>query len=50
MNSLKMKYTLVPAEIEGPLQDVTQSLKRVEAKVDETLPSGPFGDDFFSAA
>lgn len=35
MESLKMKYsdTLVPSEIEGQLQEVTQSLQHIEEKV-----------------
>lgn len=40
MESLKMKYsdmyTLVPVDIEGQLQEVTQSLQQVEVKVRET--------------
>lgn len=41
MESLKTKYsdmyTLVPVEIEGQLQDVSESLQQVEAKVLKTL-------------
>lgn len=37
MESLKMKYsdmyTLVPAEIDSQLQEITKSLQQVEAKV-----------------
>ncbi|XP_033981497.1 nesprin-2-like isoform X2 [Trematomus bernacchii] len=44
MESLKMKYSdsLVPVEIESQLQEVTQSLQQVEAKVGEAVErSGP---------
>ncbi|KAG9336608.1 hypothetical protein JZ751_002955 [Albula glossodonta] len=46
MDGLRMKYsdmyTLVPIEIDGPLQEVTRSLKEVEEKVGEAVEkSGP---------
>ncbi|KAI3367261.1 hypothetical protein L3Q82_008148 [Scortum barcoo] len=46
MEGLKMKYsdmyTLVPVEIEGQMQEVTQSLQQVEVKVGEAVErSGP---------
>uniref|UniRef100_A0A673ACF5 Nesprin-2-like n=2 Tax=Sphaeramia orbicularis TaxID=375764 RepID=A0A673ACF5_9TELE len=46
MDSLKMKYSdmysLVPVEIEGPLQEVKQTLPKVEVKVSEAVEkSGP---------
>ncbi|XP_031728981.1 nesprin-2-like isoform X3 [Anarrhichthys ocellatus] len=46
MESLKMKYsdmyTLVPVEIDGHMQEVTQSLQQVEVKVGEAVEmSGP---------
>ncbi|KAG7466266.1 hypothetical protein MATL_G00163020 [Megalops atlanticus] len=46
MDNLRMKYSdmysLVPVEIEGPLQEVTRSLQEVEEKVGEAMEkSGP---------
>ncbi|KAJ8411705.1 hypothetical protein AAFF_G00153430 [Aldrovandia affinis] len=46
MDSLRMKYsdmyTLVPVEIDGPLQEVTRSLQEVEEKMGEAVEkSGP---------